>query len=473
MMSFVFNFFIIVVVFSILIIVHEFGHFLAARLSGVKVTHFSIGFGPVLLKKKIKQTNLLICAFPLGGFIKMAGDSRSESRGYRDEFFSKSPGIRSRIVFAGPLFNYILAFLMLAVVATIGYSVQDTVVGAVEKGSPAQQAGIQRGDKVVAVGDKKVESWSKLQTEIYQAKDSINLSLERNGNELNLKIPVEEKEITNKLGRETKVSQIGISAYGPVIGEIIEDYPAQQAGLKKGDKILEVNGKSVESWKDLAERIQNSKDFVSLKIKREEKVFSLKVPVKKEEFKNLKSGKEYISVIGIRPFSKDKILKVGFPGSLGKGVKMLFRTTALSVKGLWYMITDPSISFRESVAGPIYISYIISKTAELGFVALLQLMSLLSIFLFVINLLPIPVFDGGHIVFFGIEKLRGSPLSQKTEDTANRIGLALIIVLMFFVFYNDIVKRGPKIWKEIKSSFNQEGEQLEIKKIQEESNEKN
>ncbi|MCF7895189.1 MAG: site-2 protease family protein, partial [Candidatus Omnitrophica bacterium] len=145
-----------------------------------------------------------------------------------------------------------------------------------------------------------------------------------------------------------------------------------------------------------------------------------------------------------------------FPASLGKGANMLFQTTVLSAKGLWYMITDPSISFRESVAGPIYISYIISKTAELGFVALLQLMSLLSIFLFIINLLPIPVFDGGHIVFFGIEKLKKSPLSQKTEDTANRIGLALIIVLMFFVFYNDIVKRGPKIWKEIKSSFNQE-----------------
>ncbi|MCF7894803.1 MAG: site-2 protease family protein, partial [Candidatus Omnitrophica bacterium] len=101
MISFIFNFFIIVVVFSILIIVHEFGHFIAARLSGVKVTHFSIGFGPIVFKKKIKQTNLLICAFPLGGFIKMAGDSRSESRGYRDEFFSKSPGIRSMIVFAG------------------------------------------------------------------------------------------------------------------------------------------------------------------------------------------------------------------------------------------------------------------------------------------------------------------------------------------------------------------------------------
>jgi regulator of sigma E protease len=456
MIPFVFNFFIIVIVFSILIIVHELGHFIAARLSGVKVTHFSIGFGPALFKKKIKQTNLLICAFPLGGFIKMAGDSRSESRGYRDEFFSKSPGIRSIIVFAGPLFNYILAFFMLAAVATIGYPVEDSVVGAVEKGSPAQQAGIQPGDKIISLGNKKVESWSQLQDKIYQVEESVNLSLERNGEKINLDVFVAEKKIINKLGREAKVSYIGISAYGPIIGEVIEDYPAQQAGLKKGDKILAVNRESVASWQDLAKKIQDSEDSVFLKVKRDNKVFSLKIPVKKEEFKNFKSKNKYISVIGIRPSRNDKILKTNFPVSLGKGANMLFQTTVLSAKGLWYMITDPSISFRESVAGPIYISYIISKTAELGFVALLQLMSLLSIFLFVINLLPIPVFDGGHIAFFGIEKLKGSPLSQKTEDTANRIGLALIIVLMFFVFYNDIVKRGPKIWKEIKSSFNQE-----------------
>ncbi|MCF7874464.1 MAG: RIP metalloprotease RseP [Candidatus Omnitrophica bacterium] len=456
MIPFIFNFFIIVVVFSILIIVHELGHFFAARLFGVKVTDFSIGFGPALFKKKIRQTNLSVCLFPLGGYIKMAGDNRSESRGYRDEFFSKSPGIRSGIVFAGPLFNYILAFLFLIIIATVGFPVQDTIVGAVENGSPAQEAGIQPGDKLVAVNDKKVETWSQLKKEIYQAEASVDISLERNNEKIQLNVPVVEEEMTDQLGRTTKVSQIGIMLYKPVIGEVIEQYPAEEAGIKKGDQILEVDGEKIENWQDLAENIQGSKEAVELKIKRGKEVFSLKVPVKKEEVEGFKSGQEYISVIGIRPPSNEKILKTAFPGSLLKGADMLFKTTLLSVKGLWYMITDPSISFRESIAGPIYISYIISKTAQHGLVALLQLISLLSIFLFIINLLPIPVFDGGHIVFFGIEKLKGSPLSQKTEDAATRVGLALIMVLMFFVFYNDIVKRGPKIWKEIKSSFNQE-----------------
>lgn len=461
------NIIIVLVVFSVLIIIHELGHFLAARLFGVRVTDFSIGFGPPIVKKKIKKTNLLICLFPLGGYIKMAGDSRLESKGYKDEFFSKAPGARAAIVFAGPLFNYILAFLMLVTIATVGFPVQDTVVGAVKDGSPAQTY-IQSGDKIITIDNRKVQSWSELQNQIQEAKGWVEVVVIRNGNEINFNIPLEKKEIIDRLGRTIEVSQIGIVPYGPVIGEVIDGYPAKKAGLQKGDEIIAINSKKIKTWEELAQNIQDSKKDVLLKVKRGKKAFSLKVPIQKEEINGIESKKKEISVIGIRPPLKDKILKISFPASILKGGEMLFQTTALSIKGLWYMITDPSISVRDSVAGPIYISYIISKTAKLGLVALLQLMSLLSIFLFIINLLPIPVFDGGHIFFFGIERLRKKPLSQKTEDAANRIGLALIILLMFFVFYNDIVKRGPRIWEDIKNSFSQKeanksknGEKLE------------
>lgn len=462
------NIIVIVFVFSILIIIHELGHFLAARIFGVRVTDFSIGFGPALFKKKIKKTNFLICIFPLGGYIKMAGDSRVESKGYRDEFFSKSPGARSAIVFAGPLFNYILAFIMLITVATVGFSVQDTVIGAVKEGSLAQSHDLQPGDEVVAVAGEDVRSWSQLQDRIHQAKDSVKISLMRDGQKIKIDVPVERKEATDRFGREIEVSKIGIMPYGSVIGEVIDQYPAKKSGLKKGDEIVKVNGQEVGTWEELAKKIQDSQESVLLKVKRGKRTFSLTVPVKKEEIGSINKEQEYISVIGIRPPIKDKILRTGFPASIFKGAEMLFQTTALSVKGIWYMITDPSISIRDSVAGPIYISYMISKTAKLGLVALLQLMSLLSIFLFVVNLLPIPVFDGGHILFFGIERLKKKPLSQRTEDTANRIGLALIMLLMFFVFYNDIVKRGPRIWQEIKSSFTQKetNEPGSIKKLE-------
>lgn len=459
MIGIVSNTLIIAAVFSVLIIVHEFGHFIAARLAGVKVTDFSVGFGPPLFKRKIKETNFLICSIPLGGYIKMAGDSRSESRGYKDEFFAKSPGMRSLIVLAGPLFNYILAFIALSVIVTLGFYVQDTRVGAVRGGSPAYEAGLQRGDRVVAIDGRRVDSWQELQGEIQKTEGLLRLVLDREGREVEVELETVKKEVTDRQGREVWGYSVGIFLYGPIVGEVMEGYPAEEAGIKPGDEILKVNDLEVESWEDVSGTIRASQEDVWLKVKRDGEVFSIEVPVKREKHSILGQKEEYVSLIGIQPVFQDKLLREPFPFSLGRAGRMLIETTALSIQGLWYIATDPSISLRESVAGPIYISYMISKTAELGIVALLQLVALLSIFLFVINLLPIPVFDGGHILFFGIEKLRGKPFSQRAEDILNRIGLVLIMILVFFVFYNDIVQRGPKIWEDLKGTFVRENGQ--------------
>lgn len=444
------NFLVIVFVFSILIIVHELGHFIAARASGVRVTDFAIGFGPPFFKKKIKDTNFLICSVPLGGYIKMAGDSRSESRGYKDEFFSKPAGIRSKIVFAGPLFNYIFAFIIFFIIVTLGFQVQDTFVGAVQSGSPAEKAGIEEGDRIVAVDNKRVDSWTQLQDRIGRTKESVVINLYRKGESVELDVATNKRETQDRFGRQVEASYIGIFSYGPVVGELINGYPAQEAGIKPEDRILKIDGKEVRSWNDVVESIKDAEESVFLKVKRGEDVFSLEVPVKKEARPD-KEDKQYISVIGIKPFYYEKVIKEPFPFSLIKAGGMLLDTTSSSLKGLWYMATDSSISFRESVGGPLYISYMISKTTAVGFDVLLQLVALLSVFLFIINLFPIPVFDGGHLLFFGIEKLRGKPLSPKVEDIAMRIGLFLIVLLVFFVFYNDIVRRGPQIWEYLRS----------------------
>ncbi len=457
-----FNFLIIAAVFSLLIIAHEFGHFIVARLFGVRVTDFAIGFGPALFKKKIKETNFLLCVIPLGGYVKMAGDSRAESRGHKDEFFSKPPGIRSLIVGAGALFNYALAFIVLVTIVTIGFPVQDAVVGAVRKGSPAKEAGIRADDKIISVNNKKVESWSELQDNIFKSEDSVELVISREGEKIRLEVGLERGEALDRLGRAVEVSRIGITPYGPLVGKVLEGYPAYEAGIETGDKILEINGKEIVSWEDVVEEIKEAEESVALKLKREGEVFALTVPVKKEKQPGLETdSQEYVSVIGIQPYTRDKVLKYPFPFSLGRGAGMLFRTTALSLKGIWHLIADPSLSFRESVAGPIYISYMITRTAEMGIIALLHLVALLNIFLFIINLFPIPVLDGGHLLFFGIEKLRKKPLSQKSEEMFTRIGFALIIVLVFFVFYNDIVRRGPEIWESVKNSFSQESQLIE------------
>lgn len=340
-----------IVILSVLIIVHEFGHFIAARQAGVKVEKFAIGFGPPLLKIKGKETDFMICLFPLGGYVKMAGDARSECRGADNEFLSKPVGIKMRIVFAGPLFNYLFAFVIFWVIAMMGFPYPATV-----------------------------------------------------------------------------------------IGEILPDYPAYSAGLKEGDRVLEVNEAGVETWYDMAERIYESKEKVILKIERNGEEIVTEVPLRNKEVVDGFGRKKNVSVIGISASSEVKIVKYNFFKALVKGAEGLINLTLIIIKG-FVLIIAGVIPFKEAVGGPIAIYDFTSRAVEAGAMAVLSLMAALNVTLAIINLFPVPILDGGHIFLFSLEKLRKKPLSEKTEDVLSRIGLALLLTLMVFVFYNDIAKK--------------------------------
>ena len=344
------------IIFSVLIVIHELGHFLAARRSGVKVEKFALGFGPVLFRRKGKETEFIICAFPLGGYVKLAGDSRSEHKGFKYEFLSKSVGIRAKIVFAGPLFNYFLALVLFCIIALIGFPYPDSVVGSVLEGYPAEAAGIKEGDRILAVNDAQVQHWVDMAKMIYRAKEKINLRIERAGEIIFLDIPLRQKEITDDFGK-----------------------------------------------------------------------------------------KKNVSVIGIAASSQIKIIKYGFPQALVKGTQRLFSLTFLVVKGFIFMILG-IIPFKEAVAGPVGIYYITSEMVKMGIVAVLHLVAALSVSLTIINLFPMPVLDGGHLLFFLLEKIRGKPISERVEGNLTRLGLGFLILLITFVLYNDIVRFGPKIW---------------------------
>ena len=344
------------IIFSVLIVIHELGHFLAARRSGVKVEKFALGFGPVLFRRKGKETEFVICAFPLGGYVKLAGDSRQEHKGFKNEFLSKSVGIRAKIVFAGPLFNYFLALVLFCIIAFIGFPYPDSVVGSVLEGYPAEIAGVKEGDRILAVNDKKVQHWVDMAKVIYQAKEKISLRIEREGENIFLDIPLRQKEIIDDFGKKKSVSVIGIAASSQV-----------------------------------------------------------------------------------------KIIKYGFPQALVKGAQRLFSLTFLVIKGFIFMILG-IIPFKEAVAGPVGIYYITSEMVKMGIVATLHLVAALSVSLTIINLFPIPVLDGGHLLFFLLEKIRGKPVSEQVEGNLTRLGLGFLILLITFVLYNDIVRFGPKIW---------------------------
>lgn len=348
-----------IVILSVLIIVHEFGHFLAAKKSGVAVEKFAIGFGPVLLRIKGKETQFLVRLFPLGGYVKLAGDSRAECQGRSYEFLSKPPGIKMRIVFAGPLFNYLLAFIIFWMSFTF----------------------------------------------------------------------------------------FGFFSSGTVVGSLTEGYPARQAGIKEGDKVLAVNGQEVNNWPAMAEAISESKKQVTLTIKRQQETLLLTVPLKEEEFTAPDGEKKAVARIGVSA----KIEKYNFIKSFFKAGQALLELTAMIIGGFISVILG-MVPVKQALAGPLGIYYFTSQAVQKGLVSVLNLTILLNISLTIVNLLPFPVFDGGHIFFFLIERIRNKRLSEKVEDFFMRLGFVFIGILIIFVLYNDIINFVPKIWGREKST---------------------
>lgn len=354
------TFIIFIFILSILIIVHEFGHFIAAKRVGVRIEKFSLGFGPQLLKKKKNDTQYIISAVPLGGFVKFAGDNLEEYQGNSYEYFAKPPGKRFQIIFLGPLLNYILGFLCFWLIFFAGYPTLTTKVGGLIDGFGAKEAGLQVGDKITAVDEEKVMFWEELQ-KIIQAKKQatkVRLSILRDNKEYTIEVLIKEKQLSDPLGQ-----------------------------------------------------------------------------------------KRNVGLLGITPFDEIVKVKHGFLQSFFLGINKTWELTVMTYKGLWRMITG-NLSIRESVTGPLGIFYITSKAATMGIIAVLHLIAVLSVSLAIFNLLPLPVLDGGHILFLGLEKIRGRTLSIKAERVITQMGLAVIVTLAILVTYNDTLRFfGDKISK--------------------------
>jgi regulator of sigma E protease len=339
-------------VLSVLVIVHEFGHFIVAKKIGVKVEKFSFGFGPKLFSIKRGDTEYLISAIPLGGYVKMSGDEPGEKlNGNDSEFLSRKISDRFKIIFAGPLLNYILAFLVFSVIFMFG--------------SPT------------------------LTTEV---------------------------------------------------GSLLDDYPAKKAGIEVGDRILKADGRDVKYWEYMTTIIHNHLEGpMKISIERKGKPFDMELQPVIREVKDIFGKSTRIALLGIAPSQKIESVRYGFFQAFGMGYKKLIDLTSLTYKALWYIVTG-RMSMKESMTGPIGIFIITGKAAQLGFIYLMSLMAMLSASLAIFNLLPLPVLDGGHILFLIIEKIRGKPLSMRAQENIANIGIGFLILLMAFIFYNDIIK---------------------------------
>ena len=213
------NLFIFLIILSILILVHEFGHFIVAKRMGVRVEQFSLGFGPTLLKKKKNGTEYSLSLFPLGGFVKLAGDNYQEFTGKPDEYLSQKPGRRFWIIFFGPLLNYVLGFLFFWLICFIGYPSLTTKVGGLLEGFGAEESGIMEGDRIVAIDGKKVEYWEELQREVHSRKseDHVNVSLKRGDEELTLAVRIRQRSMEDQIGQKRKLGLLGITHFDEVV----------------------------------------------------------------------------------------------------------------------------------------------------------------------------------------------------------------------------------------------------------------
>lgn len=343
---------IILFVFSILIIAHEVGHFIAARMAGVKVERFAIGFGKRLWGVKKGGTEYAVNLIPLGGYVKLAGENPDERKGEANELYSKPIFSRFWIFVSGSLSNYLLAFLILVLLYLIGTPTPTSDIGRVLKGSPAELSGIEAGDNIVSIDEREIKYWTEVLEIIRADKEALPLDI----------------------------------------------------GIERGGKFIKI--KVVPSVISAENIFKQTVKFVG---------------------------------IGIAPSEKVIMLKSNPLNSLILAFEYTWFFTATTYKGIWYLITG-AMPVKESVGGPIRIVQVLARAIKYGPISVLSMMANISLALAIFNLLPFPILDGGHILFLGIEKLRGRPLSTRTQEIIIQIALVLLIAFFLYVSYFDTVR---------------------------------
>ena len=423
-----------IIVLGILIFIHELGHFAVAKFSGVGVEKFSLGFGPKLLGVTYGETEYRLSLLPLGGYVKMVGENPGEEVEEVDasrSFNHKRVGTRSLIVVAGPIMNLVLAVLLFPVIYMIGVSVpayldQSPVIAFVAPDTPAAQAGVKKGDKVLSVNGTDVEDWEDLLSKVILSPNvELEFLIERGSEVISrAMIPI--------ASEATGGGYTGIHPpMKPSIGTVNQGYPAEAAGLLPGDTIVAIDGTEITHWAELEEIIKKSGVKRTFLMERGGSTFSVEIEPKRNE-------KRDVYLIGISRDEAQVFKRYAFGEAVVKGIDSSFEmTTRLFsvIKGL--VVGQYSL---KTLGGPIMIAQVAGSAAKSGLSDLLSLVAFLSLQLGIINLFPIPVLDGGHLLFFGIEAIKGKPLSERFMGVAQQIGVVLLIALMLMVTYNDFMR---------------------------------
>jgi regulator of sigma E protease len=421
------------------VFIHELGHFLFAKWAGIRVEKFSLGFPPKLISKKWGETEYSIGIIPLGGYVKMAGDNPHEvTEGKPWEFMSKKVWQRFFVVFAGPLMNFILAVVVLAGLYTFRGKEADFVqVGNVLEGSPAEMAGIRTGDQILTVDKYDVRSYSQIVAVIFEKiEEPVEVKWRRENQVFYDTLITTRDSIINSDGDTVAYGDLGAGAV-VIIGAVDPEKQAYQAGLREGDIIVAANGIPVKSFRHLTSIVYpEAGKELELNWRRGDQDFSARLIPQPEMLIYPDGDTATVGMVGIA--ARPAYTKLNVFVALGAG----FNQSAYYVVKIFEFIGG--LISREvapsEIGGPIFIGKLAGQTARAGIDVLLEFLALLSINLAVLNLLPIPIFDGSHIVFLFWEKIKGAPPSIKTRVIVQQIGLAFILFLVIFVTFNDITR---------------------------------
>ncbi len=453
MQSFLLSVVAFIIAIGVLVTIHEYGHYWVAKKMGVKVLRFSIGFGKPLWKKVAgpDKTEYVLAAIPLGGYVKMLDEREGDvAASELDRAFNrKSVWARIAIVIAGPLANLILAVLVYWLIFIVGITGIAPIVGDPIKDSPAAMAGFQSEDRIVEVNGKATPTWNTvyvgLLDGIVSGGGEVDITVDTAGGTQASRKLVLAKELLNQEG--DVVGSIGLNRWwpdvDPVIGGLVPGGAAEGAGLQVGDTVVSSDGVSVGSWRELVDIIRASADkTLNLVVLRDNSEIDLQLTPALRE-----TPEGDIGFIGARETQSQAVIDEKLRTverytpltALGMGFSRTMEMISVSVKMIGKLLTGQA-SLKNTVSGPISIAQFAGQSVSVGIDHYLSFIALVSISLGIFNLFPVPMLDGGHLLYYAIEVVTGKPVSDRIQIFGQQIGIALLGTLMIFVFYQDILR---------------------------------
>ncbi|MEO5956366.1 MAG: RIP metalloprotease RseP [Nitrospiraceae bacterium] len=435
------------VVLGVLVAFHELGHFLAARWVGVKVLKFSLGFGPKIFGRQMGETEYLLSAIPLGGYVKLFGEDETEATTPEDRtrsFAHQGLWGKVLIVAAGPGFNFILAYFIFAGWLATGaplfvptFQDLNPDVEAMVPGSPADTAGIQIGDHISRVNGQEISTRTELFDAVAKSKgQALTLEIKRDGQVKTLTVTPTTTAPGPQASTQEPAYYLGVEETPPLVTSVMQGSPAAKAGLQAGDHVATIEGQPIHTWSQMTGMVKESPSHpLKIEVLREGHRIPLTVTPSAE--KTMVNGQSVeVGKIGISGPGRS-IMRSSTPLlSLYDGLGATWGWTELTAIGLYKMIVGDISS--KNIGGPLTIANISGEAAAQGASSVVFLIAILSINLGVLNLLPIPILDGGHLLFFLIEAILRKPLGERQREVAQQAGLVLLVSVMIFAFWNDL-----------------------------------